>query len=79
MARHEDETGSDVFLVFLKTYEEAKCGLEDGCLFEWVDDASISSYSVAFDSDVNDYVLSFIGENLDATTSNTEVYIDGFE
>lgn len=79
VARHEDEVGTDELIVFLKTYEEATCGVAGGCTFVWEDVAHITQYSVAFDDTYNQYVLKFVGIDMAATLANTEVYIDGFK
>jgi hypothetical protein len=79
VARHEDEVGDDDLIVFLKTYEEATCGVPSGCVFTWEDVAHITQYSVAFDASLDHYVLSFVGIDLGASLTNTEVYIDNFK
>jgi len=67
---------SKQLVVFLRTFEEAKCLEAGNCMFTWTDDAMISSYSADFDVALNDYVLTLTGSNFGATPSNTEVYID---
>ena len=61
-------------VVFLKTYEEAKC---DGtiCSFTWVQSTlpNITNQTVAYDSSVGDYVLTMTGANLGASLTNTRV------
>jgi hypothetical protein len=46
------------------------------CPYTWTDTATVTSYSVAFDTTENHYVLSITGTGFGATTSNTEVLID---
>jgi hypothetical protein len=64
-------------MVFLKTYEQAVCGVDGGCSYTWIDNAQLTNYSVDFDSTENQYVLTLIGSGFAATTDNTEVLIDG--
>ena len=46
------------------------------CTYTWTDTASVTSYSVAFDTSENHFVLSITGTGFGATTTNTEVLID---
>lgn len=67
-------------IVFLKTYEEAVCQVNP-CKFDFVMSglASLTSYSVDFDSTLHDYVLTLVGTNFGAFDGdNSEVVIDGF-
>lgn len=76
--RHEEVAGTDDFLVFLKTYEEAKCSV-DPCTFEWISDGlpQVGSYSVDFDETLKDYFLTITGADFGASMDgNTEIYID---
>jgi IPT/TIG domain len=75
-ARVQEATGTEDFMVFLKTYEQAVCGVAGGCSYTWVDNANLTSYSVGFDSTENQYVLTLTGTGFAATTDNTEVLID---
>ena len=80
VARHEDDVGIDEVIVFLRTFEEAKCADENTlCKFKWINDAQISSYSTSYDATLGHYVLTLLGtsfgDSLDAT--NVEVMIDG--
>ena len=82
MGRHEDTTGIDEVIVFLRTFEEAVCGdTVNLCKYTWVDDAQITQYSTLFDNTENHYVLKFVGLNLGANldSSNVEVHIDGLK
>ena len=74
----EEVEGTDDFIVFLKTYEEAKCDVNP-CTFQWISTglAALTSYSVDFDLTLNDYVLTLTGTNFGATINNTVVVIDG--
>jgi hypothetical protein len=76
----EEADAVEDFIVFLKTYEEAQC-LATSCKFTWVKAAlpAISSYSVDFDTTLNDYILTISGSNFGATTSNTQVLLDEFK
>lgn len=76
----DSQDSTDDLIVFLKTYEEAKCDVKP-CTFTWVktDLSSIESYSVDFDSIRSDYVLTITGTNFGATIDNTEILIDGTE
>jgi len=66
--RIQETTGTEVFLVLLKTYEEAVCGLGLGqCTYTWTDDALVQSYTVDFDSTENQYVLTVTGTGFNAT------------
>ena len=84
----EDTAGTDDFMVFLKTYEQAKCELSPNtttpadntttpvsplCTFTWVADdiATVTNNTVAFDSTLNDYVLTLTGTNFGANDANT--------
>ncbi|TNV88211.1 hypothetical protein FGO68_gene8985 [Halteria grandinella] len=75
-----EEDATEDFIVFLKTYEEAKC-LASPCTFEWVKTGlpTISDYSVEYDETLNDYVVTLIGTYFGATTTNTQFYIDEVE
>ena len=75
-ARVSAEVGDDDFIVLLKTYEEAVCGVDGGCKYTWTDTAKVSSYEVKFDDELNDYVLKLVGTGFNATLDNTEVLID---
>lgn len=68
----EETAGTDDFMVFLKTFEQAKCEVTH-CNFTWVMDdiATVVNNTVAFDSTVNDYVLTLTGTNFGATDANT--------
>ena len=70
--RMEEQEGTDDFIVFLKTYEEAVCEVKP-CQFQWVstDLATVTGSSVDFDTSANDYFLTLSGTNFGATTSNT--------
>jgi hypothetical protein len=46
------------------------------CQYTWTDTATVTSYSVAFDTTENHYVLSITGTGFGATTTNTDVLID---
>jgi IPT/TIG domain len=78
-ARVQETTGTEDFIVFLKTYEEAVCGVDGGCKFTWVDNAQLTNYSVDFDTNENQYVLTLTGSGFAATTDNTEVLIDNLK
>jgi len=73
--------GQEQLVVFLRTFEEAVCVEAGNCMFTWVDDAKVTSYSLDWDDTLKDYVLTLSGTNFGAglTTSNTEVYIDETE
>lgn len=67
-------------IVFLKTYEEAVCQVNP-CTFNYVMSglATLTSYSVDFDSTLNDYVLTLVGTNFGGYEGdNSELIIDGF-
>jgi len=76
--RIEETTGTDDFIVLLKTYEEAVCGLGQ-CTYTWTDDALVQSYTVDFDTAENQYVLTVTGTGFNATTDTTEVLIDNIK
>ena len=66
-------------IVFLKTYEEAVC-LMDSCNFQFIKTglAALTSYSVDFDTELEDYVLTLVGTSFGGYEGdNTEVIIDG--
>ncbi len=68
------------FIVLLKTYEEAVCGFGVGmCQYTWTDTATVTDYLVDFDNTQNHYVLTVTGTGFGATTTNTEVLIDGLK
>lgn len=73
----EGVDATEDLIVFLKTYEEAKC---DNCQFTWVQSTlpAITGYTVTFDNTLNNYVLTLTGTNFGATISNTQVLIDEF-
>jgi hypothetical protein len=76
--RIQETTGTDDFIVLLKTYEEAVCGLGQ-CTYTWTDDALVQSYTVDFDTTENQYVLTVTGTGFNATTDTTEVLIDNIK
>ncbi len=85
VARHENEVGTDEVIVLLKTYEEADCAVSGGCNFNWVDSASVTSHSTAYDATANDYVMTITGTGFQAsnvpslTNANTKVHVDDLE
>ncbi len=48
-------------------------------MYEWIDTANLESYSVTFDEDLKDYILTLTGTGFAANTSNTEVLIDNMK
>jgi len=76
--RVQETVGTDDFIVLLKTYEEAVCQVNP-CTFTWVNTAALTTYSAAFDTTLNDYVLTLTGTSFGASLTNTKVIIDGFE
>jgi len=58
MPAYKEEDRSDDFIVFLKTYEEAKCTAEP-CTFRWVKSGlpAVTSYATEFDQTLQDYIL----------------------
>jgi hypothetical protein len=70
---------TDDFIVLLKTYEEAVCGVNGGCKYTWTDSAKLTSYEVNFDESLNDYVLKLTGTGFNSTLDNTEVLIDNMK
>jgi hypothetical protein len=76
--RVQETVGTDDFIVLLKTYEEAVCQVNP-CTFTWVNTAALTTYSTAFDTTLNDYVLTLTGTSFGASLTNTKVIIDGFE
>jgi hypothetical protein len=70
---------TDDFIVLLKTYEEAVCGVNGGCKYTWTDSAKLTSYEVNFDDSLNDYVLKLTGTGFNSTLDNTEVLIDNMK
>jgi hypothetical protein len=76
----QETTGVEDFIVLLKTYEEAVCGLGAGnCQYTWTDTAAVTSYSVDFDATLNHYVLTVTGTGFGATIANTQVFIDSLK
>jgi len=68
--------------VFLKTSEEAVCGtLANPCKFQWRASGlpSLTAYTVDFDTNINEYVITFTGTGFSGTTSTVSVQVDGFE
>ena len=67
--------------VYLRTFEQAVCGLgQDLCTFTWKDVnqlPSLNSYSVVFDTTLNDYVLTLSGQFYTSNTAGVEFYVDG--
>ena len=50
-------------MVFLKTSEQAVCTAYADCIYTWIDSGipTVTNYNVAFNSNVNDYVITFSG------------------
>ena len=74
----QETVGTDDFIVLLKTYEEAVCQVNP-CTYTWVNTATLTTYSTAFDTTLNDYVLTLTGTGFGASVTNTKVLIDDFE
>lgn len=74
--RKQQELAQDSFIVFLKTYEEAICDVAADCKYQWTDDAKLQSYSVNFDTNYNEYILTLSGINFASDLNTAEVWID---
>lgn len=75
MPSMEGIDATEELIVFLKTYEEAKC---TSCQFNWVKSTlpNITSYNVNFDSVLFEYTLTITGTNFGSDSASTEVFID---
>jgi hypothetical protein len=69
-------------VVLLKVSEEAKCETSLGhCNYTWLDDSalpSLTSYSLEYDSSLDDYVVVLTGTGFPTSTSSVIFKIDGF-
>jgi hypothetical protein len=65
-------------IVFLKTYEEAVCGVASGCRYEWLTAglSTVTAFTTAFDDTLKDYVMTITGTSFVGTTTDTELYVD---
>jgi hypothetical protein len=66
--------------VFLRTFEQATCGQGLDCRYKWLDDSSLpnlSTYSVAFNTQINDYQLTLSGSFGSISATDVTFIIDG--
>ena len=66
--------------MFLKTSEEAVCSTGTDCKFSWTDDSTLptlTSFAVAFNTDINDYQLTLTGTGFPTEASDVTLMIDG--
>jgi len=71
----------DELIVLLKLSEEAKCMTPDlNCNYTWIGDSELpqlQSYSVSWDTSINDFVVTLVGTGFPATTNDVTFIIDG--
>ena len=58
-------------MVFLKTSEQAACTVSADCTYTWIDTGlpTVTSYDVAYNTNLNDYVLTIVGTGFPTSTS----------
>ena len=73
----------DDVIVFLRTFYEADCAFGLGnCTYTWLTESNLpnlTSYSVAFDTTLNDYVLTLVGEGFPTDPSEVKFFVDGVQ